>query len=438
MATVTAFIRTTKTDRNKSVNIRFRLRDGRDFQLFHKSEFSIIPDKWDTKQQKIKSRCIIDEQERKIFDTDINDRKALIKSIYLEKGKKLTSDLLDTEIDKVFHPEGYETSPLKFFDVFDEFLKLKKFSNWRYRAFQVVIRAMKRYELYIRLTKDKLFLLDFDSITSKTLNDFDSFLRNEYLFFEQYPTIYKAIPESRPPKQRGQNTINGIFTKIRTLFLWANKEKITTNNPFESFEIKECVYGTPFYISVEERNLLYNTDFSSNTSLEIQRDIFVFQCLVGCRVADLYKLKKGNIINGAVEYIAGKTKDDRPITVRVPLNSTAKEIISKYKNYEGKSLLPFIAQQNYNYAIKEIFTIANLTRPVVTLDQLTRESVIRPLNEIASSHLARRCFVGNLYRRVKDPNLVGALSGHKEGSRAFLRYRQIDEDMKQELVKMLE
>jgi hypothetical protein len=63
---------------------------------------------------------------------------------------------------------------------------------------------------------------------------------------------------------------------------------------------------------------------------------------------------------------------------------------------------------------------------------------VKPLNELASSHLARRCFVGNLYKQVKDPNLVGALSGHKDGSKAFARYRTIDEQMKTELVKMLE
>ena len=57
---------------------------------------------------------------------------------------------------------------------------------------------------------------------------------------------------------------------------------------------------------------------------------------------------------------------------------------------------------------------------------------------MASSHLARRCFVGNLYKQVKDPNLVGSLSGHKEGSKAFARYREIDEDMKKELIKMLD
>jgi hypothetical protein len=59
--------------------------------------------------------------------------------------------------------------------------------------------------------------------------------------------------------------------------------------------------------------------------------------------------------------------------------------------------------------------------------------------EVASSHMARRTFIGNIYKKkVKDPNLVGALSGHKEGSKAFSRYREIDEDMKKELVNLLD
>ena len=91
----------------------------------------------------------------------------------------------------------------------------------------------------------------------------------------------------------------------------------------------------------------------------------------------------------------------------------------------------------YNIAIKKAFTAAGITRPVTIINPTTREPEVKPINEIASSHLARRCFVGNLYKQVKDPNLVGALSGHKEGSRAFARYREIDEEMKQNLVNLL-
>ncbi|QQR09266.1 MULTISPECIES: hypothetical protein [Muribaculaceae] len=48
--------------------------------------------------------------------------------------------------------------------------------------------------------------------------------------------------------------------------------------------------------------------------------------------------------------------------------------------------------------------------------------------------MARRTFVGNLYKKVKDQTPVGALSGHSVGSKAFVRYRDINENIKRELV----
>lgn len=72
------------------------------------------------------------------------------------------------------------------------------------------------------------------------------------------------------------------------------------------------------------------------------------------------------------------------------------------------------------------------------INPVTREEEKIPLNLLASSHLARRTFVGNLYRQVKDPAIVGAMSGHVEGSRAFARYRAIDDEMKREVVGLLE
>jgi len=148
-------------------------------------------------------------------------------------------------------------------------------------------------------------------------------------------------------------------------------------------------------------------------------------------------MTKGNVINGAIEYIPRQTKEGRPLTIRVPLNDMAMEIIERYKNCEGNKLLPFISEQKYNVAIKRIFKAAGLKRMITIVNPTTREEEKRVLYEIASSHLARRTFVGNLYKQVKDPNLVGSLSGDKEGSKAFARYREIDEDMKKELVNLL-
>jgi site-specific recombinase XerD len=123
----------------------------------------------------------------------------------------------------------------------------------------VVIRALKRFELYIRIKNDKSFSLALDNVTSKNLSDFGKFLRNEHIFPEQYPELYKEVSESRKPEPREQNTVNGIFTKIRTFFIWAVDNEKTDNNPFHKFKIEECVYGTPS----ERFGLLGNSGLSA-------------------------------------------------------------------------------------------------------------------------------------------------------------------------------
>lgn len=234
------------------------------------------------------------------------------------------------------------------------------------------------------------------------------------------------------------NTVADMLTRFRAFVLWAIDNGHTTNNPFKHFTIGEIVYGTPIYITNEERTKLFETDLSANKEVEIQRDIFIFHCFIGCRVSDLFKMTYQNIIGDSIEYIQRKTKEDRPITVRVPLSKTAIALIDKYREEGRESLFPFSTEQHYNRKIKEAFRLAGLDRIVTVPDQRTRAEVHKPIYELASSHMARRTFIGNIYKKVKDPNLVGSLSGHKEGSKAFARYRDIDDDMKKEMIGYLE
>ena len=52
--------------------------------------------------------------------------------------------------------------------------------------------------------------------------------------------------------------------------------------------------------------------------------------------------------------------------------------------------------------------------------------------------MARRTFIGNIYKKFKDQGLVSELSGHSPGSNAFARYREIDTDMKREMVDSID
>ena len=155
MASVTAFIRVSRK-RIERANIRFRLRDGRGVQLFHASELEVNPSDWDATRQEIKAKVLYDAEKRVSFNKAVADRKNMMLEIYNAVSDKeiLSSEWLEQEIDKRLHPERYivEESRQTFFEAYEEFVEKRKLSDWRVRAIQVVIRALRRYELYARRT----------------------------------------------------------------------------------------------------------------------------------------------------------------------------------------------------------------------------------------------------------------------------------------------
>lgn len=240
------------------------------------------------------------------------------------------------------------------------------------------------------------------------------------------------------PKQRGMNYVSDMMIRLRSFYVWLSDNGYVTNDPFKQYKIGEIVYGTPIYISTDERKQLAEADMGDDKQLETQRDIFVFQCMIGCRVSDLYKMTYANIIGDSIEYVPRKTRDDRAVTVSVPLIPAARELIRKYLDEGRQTLFPYISEQKYNKYIKEAFRKAGITRMVTTIDQRTRQNIQVPICDIASSHMARRTFIGNVYKSVKDPAIVGSMSGHKDGSKAFARYREIDMDIKRDAISALE
>ena len=362
-------------------------------------------DYWNADGQAVKvpGWRLMNAEQRKLVETlnDINARlqgiKAAVMDSFIQAGagkQPLPAGWLASTIDRYNNPEQYEEKPKTLYlsDGFEDYLQYNKISNQRDKNTRVVLRSLLRYEA---LTGSRLEL---DTLTADDIRAFEGYIRQEGGIVEKHPELLKVCPESRAIESRSENTVIGRLKILRAVVLWNVANGHTDNNPFARYSIGECVYGTPYYITIQERERLFRVDLSSQPQLAIQRDIFVFQCLVGCRVSDLLKLTRSNLIDGGI----------------------------------------FVSAQKYNQAIKRIFLAAGLTRPVTVLDPLTRQEVQRPLNEIASSHLARRTFVGNLYKQVKDPNLISKLSGHTEGSRAFARYRDIDEEMRKDLVNLLE
>lgn len=450
MATIKAFIRTS-VKKADTVNVRFRLTDGRDIQLFYKSGIQVSPSVWDEKTQCIKAKVVYDAKSRARFNNDIACMKNIIMEIYNQADKgSLDSKELARLIDTKLNPQKHEKSPKDFYALLEEYPKRRNLSRGRTAYCKTLANSMERYERIRSITDRReiskaktgdTFRWDIDKIDPETLEDYEYYLHHECEILKEYPEMTQFYTWRTMPRPKGNNGISAKLTCLRAFLNWCYDQGLTTNNAFTKFKKKsEERYGTPYYLTLEERNRLADFDLSFNPAMERQRDIFIFQCLIGCRVSDLFRLTPDNIINDAIEYIPSKTRGDRPTIVRVPLNDRAKNLIELYKGVDRKGrLFPFCSTKfGYNTAIKKIFEACKVNRMVTVLNRVTGEEEKRPIYEIASSHIARRTFVGNLYKKVKDPNLVGALSGHRDGSRAFARYREIDEDIKKELVKMIE
>ncbi len=472
MATIVLSL-SAKTDKATSQHeVLIRFFHGRINQRA-KTNIFVHPDYWSDEQQTIviPNWRLLNDEKKQIKDelqlkTDrLNQIVSLVQSSFQAADKNnLAKDWLKSLINGFNFPEATATDEAQskqhnhsFFDWFELFLKTKDYPESSTKSFRVLERALGRYQGFVRAKRDKSFTLDIDTITRDTVNDFFDYFKNEFKYVEKYPKLYMGLlcdypteitTKHKTPKitERGHNHIVNLKKKFKRFFLWLNKEGYSSNHPFDGVEIKSEKYGDPIILSLDERNKIADFDLSATPHLERQRDVFVFQCLIGCRVSDLLKMTPDNVVDGQVQYIPRKTIDNKAVTAEIPLNKRALAILSKYKDFDmspyrskvnSRPLLPFISAQKYNEAIKEIFKVCGINRLVTVLNPISGEQENKPMYEVASSHMARRCFVGNLYNQIQDPNLISSMSGHVEGSREFARYRKIERDAKKKAVDLI-
>lgn len=389
---------------------------------------------------------------------------AIMDAYKKEEKETIDAKWLEKVVYKFHHPDKRVSSISRrgkrqksIYDLSEEYLEIKRFSYDHTKAFRVLVRDLARYEAFKNKVLREKFAWNIDKITRKDIEDFENYLRNEKTLSEKYPKQFESILEQYPVEinvvhtftklqNRGENTIVKLKKKFKAFMQWLYETERTSNRPFDGIKIGTEKYGVPFYLTKEERNLLADADIPALweglddedkklcskfplKTLEVQRDIFVFQCLVGCRVGDLCTLTSKNITDGILEYVPSKTSDeDAPVKPRIPLNPCALKLVAKYNGVDKDGrLFPFISPQKYNDAIKAILMICGITRIVPVRNSTTGETEMKRICDVASSHMARRTFVGAAYKAVRDPNIVGKMSGHVEGSRAFNRYRQIDD-----------
>lgn len=433
--------RTVKSDNEILLRISF----NRQKVYRVKSNIFVNENNWNKDKEEIKIPRIHGTLRNELIKTQ--NTLTSLKSFIIEESVKIPQEEISKEwINETIHVFHFGKSEIEeqkissFDELFLQFMSIQIKTEHRKKQFNGILRMLKRFELY----KGNEFKLDINKLEYEDLVAFEDFLKIEHEFFNDKGEciknrhLYEIYNEKRAPQQRGGNAIFSIIKCIRTFYNWAVKTGKTQNNPFKRYKLKECVYGTPFFLTVEEINRIFEFDFSTKPRLSLYRDIFILQSCLGMRVSDFFQLTKDNIVDDAIEYIPSKTINESGDTVRVPLTEKAKIIIERNYDECRIELLPFSSQQKYNLAIKEIIRTVGITRTVTIINPTTRKEERKPIYEIASSHMARRNFIGNLYNKVQDPNAIGSMTGHIEGSKAFARYRNIDDNIKKNIISFLD
>ena len=432
------YLREAKEDGKQGVSyICFRVRD-KEIDIKVASELRVIDKYWDSNAIKYRRNAVVSKDEQRNLSEQIA---AIIEHIESSFDRnKADGNWLRHAIEDVLHPNlAYERNHPNLLVRMSGYIKQHEGTKQTKCQIENVYRKLTRYIAYKHeIVGNKDFNLFVENISLEDMNDFRDYVTNEHLLYVEYREYYKDyIPAQYRPKEKSSTTIINTMNLLCVFLHWCKKMGYTSNEVFLQYGCKVPVYGDPFFLSVKERNILYDADLSDAPQLEVVRDIFVFHCYIGCRVGDLYRLTRDNVKDGFVEYMPQKTKKCEAKTVRVPLHEKALRILSRYENSNLDRLLPFKPICIYNNGIKNLLKYCGIDRMVTVLDTHGYKTVQKPLYEVASSHTARKTFVGNLYRQVPDPNLIASMSGHVEGSRAFARYRNIDDDMKRKLVEMI-
>lgn len=124
------------------------------------------------------------------------------------------------------------------------------------------------------------------------------------------------------------------------------------------------------FLSQEELETLINKEFTIKR-LEVVRDIFVFCAFTGLAFIDVKYLKPEHLLRDSNDALwIRKPREKTGNMCNIPVLSSAKVIIDKYKDYpqclKNGVLLPVLTNQKMNSYLKEIADLCGITKKLTT------------------------------------------------------------------------
>lgn len=358
----------------------------------------------------------------------------------------ITKDWLANIVYGINHPNTPSIESMDFWAIAQRYLEKSLLGENTKKAYIGLFRIMYRYEQYKRtIDKEEFTWRAIDTLKRSDLDDFKDYMAHEHELASEFSEFFNGLvyPQfiangKKNIRARGEHLLAQRMKSLRILFNYLVNNDIVSKSPFNGYTIKAYKYQMPYYLSMSERDTLASAPMPTK-QLELVRDIFVFQCYIGARVSDLEQLTYSNINDGKLTYTPIKTASESTTRPTIKLLPKPLEILAKYKGVgEHDRLFPYIKRERYNELIKVCFEIAGLTRSVSVKDPMHGTPTIKPLNELASSHLARRTFVGILQEQGVPLQVVASMSGHSPNSSEIARYYSVSDSQREQSINCLE
>lgn len=423
------FILRTKQKKGE-VNLRFRLTDGRDVYLYHKS--NIVADIADLAKLNpdgtAKPRAIVN---KKLVEA-IKKEMEMMDEVYremLKQGMVINGDVFERILNETANPVAKEREE-------EGRLFLSRFKRYIEESFRDGVIGEGRRKHYDVLANELgrfLFINDverilIDEVTAERLLSFRDFLFTEHKYVKKHRSLYEGMKECNiPVEARSSNTVAGKMKKLKAFFNDLEVKDEVTKSPFRRMgkaivEVTKEVYDAPVYLTREEFDLVRAVEVPDK--LQEAKDAFLLQCTLGCRIGDFSHLAMDNVAvrDGVphVHYLPSKTvKFMREYgEIETPMLPFSYDIVMRY-GFSFRCLKYVTGKSGYNQKIKDVLRLAGVDRECSVFDEVAGKNSYVPLWELGSSKLARKTFVDILNKAQINKYAAGL---HSKKSDAVDRY----------------
>lgn len=218
--------------------------------------------------------------------------------------------------------------------------------------------------------------------------------------------------------------------RVKAFLSWASKQReggratgkllYPTGTEWQQFKWKK---SEPVVIALsrEELTKLQALDLSASPAMDNARALFLIGCYSGLRFSDVWALRPEHVQADRIVITTQKTRD--PLTI--PLRP---ELVPLMQRVTDRTLRP-LTNQYLNRYLKIIGQKAGLDNPVqtVTYQRGKRKEQTLPKWALLSTHTARRSYVTLSLEAGMRPDVVMAISGHRD-YKTFRRYISVTAD----------